>query len=676
MLSFLLHLLPAAMAWKPAPSPMVTKWATDVSPSQIPEYPRPMMVRGDASWSHLNGLWQFDPNAADLKNPPFNHQLPAEILVPFPVESPLSGIRQQPPNGYMWYRRMFTPLPCSGGRILLHFEASDRDTTVWVNKQKVGQHVGGYDEFFFDVTEAAAAMLGGNESELVVGVFDPTRGVTGKQSKTALERPGPPGNGIMYASTSGIWGTVWQECVPAIRIEAVIPNSMHDLSGFTVEVNVTGPAEGLDLGIVVLGQDWEPVANATASVGNVLRVVLPLSARQTWSPNNPYLHNMTVTLHHNHTGQEVDRVMSYAGLRSYELSTQGGIVRPLLNGEFLFQTATLDQGFWPDGNYAAPTDAALKFDLEAHKAMGFNAVRKHQKVETRRWYYHADKLGVMVWQDMPCCADGTFPDQLRNVIAKRRMYTSIIQWDTFNEGGGMKTSEFVGQMVSLVRSVDPTRPVDSASGGSDLCGHLPWQGGCKFGNVTDVHHYPYPVAPTEPRHGTERVLGEYGGLLLKPEAMDKPRTEWAKNKCHGHGASSSQADLTQQFVGFSETMMKLRDQNGLSAAVYTQITDVETECNGLLTYDRAAYKVDVDAVLKANGKLTGSPLPPSPSPLPPSPTPSPPSPGPSECGACKVCFNPTNHKCQSGGVHRPKTKQACEAKHHIWCGPSAFQEYV
>ena len=491
-----------------------------------------MLVRD--GWAHLNGLWEIDTAAANLATPPFGKTLPDEILVPYPVESPLSGIRRLPANLNMWYRRMMTPSVCAQWepdcRVLLHFEAvdwkvsrtvcrvppspppcrlssptypppqtytlwryGDRDhthgrvtptkTTVYIGGQFVGGHLGGYDNFWFDITSFIKDN-GTAPVELLVGVYDPTTGVKGKQRRSALTDP----HGITYTSTSGIWATVWLEAVPVTHIATVVPVPHVDLAGFDFEVEVIGPCAGMNVTVTVsLDSCPSALANSIALLGHptpeghgeddgqwtTITVPLPAECRKRWSPAQPVLYNVTVELVVASSGKVNDLATSYAGLRTYTVGDDGtGTTRPLLNGKFVYQMATLDQGFWPDGNYAAPTDAGLRYDLEAHKEMGFNAVRKHQKVEPRRWYHHADVLGLMVWQDMPCCADSTFPEQITNIVRKRRMHPSVVQWETFNEGGGMSTAAFVGEMVALVRQTDPTRPVDAASGGRDLC-HTP-----------------------------------------------------------------------------------------------------------------------------------------------------------------------------------------------------------
>lgn len=421
--------------WAPAPSPLMTRWAKDVTPALAPEYPRPMLVRPATTWSHLNGLWEVDINATDLQSPPFGVKLAQEILVPFPVEAPLSGLRKLPPFFTMWYRRMLPTHDCGTDRTLLHFEAVDWNTTVYVNRQRVGSHIGGYDEFTFDISQALASAGQGNE--LLVGVIDPTTGVKGKQRRSAMTDP----HGITYTSSSGIWGTVWLECVPLVAsIEEVVPVTLDDRSGFSIEVSVRGQRLATQHAVQVTlhRPDTSGCADTTrqqpvvAAGPTIVEIQIAPACRKPWSPKMPYLYNLTITLVDNSESSAIsviDSVASYAGLRTYTVGNDGtGTVRPLLNGFFVYQMATLDQGFWPDGNYAAPTDAALRSDLEAHKQLGFNAVRKHQKVETRRWYHHADVLGLLVWQDMPCCADDTFPTQLSNIVRKRRMHPSIVQY--------------------------------------------------------------------------------------------------------------------------------------------------------------------------------------------------------------------------------------------------------
>ena len=423
------------LRWAPAPSPLMTRWAKDVNPALAPEYPRPMLVRPATTWAHLNGLWEVDINATDLQSPPFGVKLAREILVPFPVEAPLSGIRKLPPFFTMWYRRMLPTHSCGPDRTLLHFEAVDWNTTVYVNRQLVGSHIGGYDEFTFDISQALASSAG-QGNELLVGVIDPTAGVKGKQRRSAMTDP----HGITYTSSSGIWGTVWLECVPSVAsIEDVVPITLDDRSGFSIEISVRGQQPAFQhhaVQVTLHGPDTRGCADTTrqqpvVEAGpTIVKIQIASACRMLWSPKMPFLYNLTINLVDNSSAISViDSVASYAGLRTYTVGNDGtGTFRPLLNGRFVYQMATLDQGFWPDGNYAAPTDVALRSDLEAHKQLGFNAVRKHQKVETRRWYHHADVLGLMVWQDMPCCADDTFPTQLSNIVRKRRMHPSIVQY--------------------------------------------------------------------------------------------------------------------------------------------------------------------------------------------------------------------------------------------------------
>ena len=559
--------------WAPAPSPLMTRWSKDVSPDMVPEYPRPMLVRPSSTWAHLNGLWEFEINATDLETPPFGVTLPQEILVPFPVESPLSGIRKLPPHFTMWYRRMLPAAhDCGKDSTLLHFEAVDWNTTVYINSHRVGSHIGGYDEFTFDITKALKS-AGSGSNELLVGVVDPTTGVKGKQRRSAMTDP----SGITYTSSSGIWGTVWLECVPSVgSIETVVPVVLEDRSGFSVEVTVrdqTTAAAAVAATQMLVEVTLKAPTGATAGCADITReqalaqptvgpttveLQLAPACRKLWSPKSPHLYNLSISLIDRSASQGedaaptvIDTVGSYAGLRTYTVGDDGtGTIRPLLNGKFVYQMATLDQGFWPDGNYAAPTDVALRSDLEAHKQLGFNAVRKHQKVETRRWYHHADVLGLLVWQDMPCCADATFPEQLSNVVQKRRMHPSIVQWETFNEGGGMGTAEFVGEMVALVNRLDASRPVDSASGGRDLCHDPPiqWQSCGKFGNFTDVHHYPQPASPGVKAGGAKVGLMAAGGLNASANGTEATLVRHCDSVCYAHRVNGAKLSDGAFFV--------------------------------------------------------------------------------------------------------------------------------
>jgi len=570
-----LLLMPAAwvQAWKPAAGPLATRWAKDVSPENVhPDYPRPQMVRPE--WLNLNGLWQLDFASPD-DQPPFGKQLPQQILVPFPVESALSGVMKHADR--LWYRRTFqVPEKWKGQRVLLHFQAVDWQAAVYLNGKELGAHRGGYDAFSFDVTDT---LKPGGPQELVVHVFDPTNDGSQPRGKQ-VNKPG----GIFYTPTTGIWQTVWLEAVPAARIGRLVLTP--DLDNSALRLRAEGV--GTDLGHAVQAVAYrggEEVGRANGSVGVEFVLPIPREKLKPWSPADPFLYDLTVSLTQGE--KAVDEVKSYFGMRKIDLAKDDkGVLRLRLNGEFLFQIGPLDQGFWPDGLYLAPTDEALRYDIEVTKQLGFNMTRKHVKIEPARWYYWCDKLGLLVWQDMPSGDNKTaeakqqFEAELRQMIEQFRNHPSIIMWVVFNEGWGQHDTE---RYVELVKGLDPSRLVNNASGWTDK----------RVGDVLDIHSYPGPAAP-KPEPNRAGVLGEFGGLGLGVDGHTWTSKHW------GYRGTSSSEELTRRYVDLLRRVWALRESQGLSAAVYTQITDVETECNGLLTYDRAVIKVDLDRTAAAN----------------------------------------------------------------------------
>ncbi|HID78070.1 MAG TPA: glycoside hydrolase family 2 [Planctomycetaceae bacterium] len=572
-----------AAPWEPARAPLMTRWAEDVSPDHVhPEYPRPLMVRSE--WLNLNGLWQFGP-AAPGQEPPVGRELSARILVPFPVESALSGVMRRHPR--VWYRRTFqVPEGWQGRRVLLHFQAVDWEATVWLNGHRLGAHRGGYDGFSFDVTDALRPE---GSQELIVGVFDPSDGGDQPRGKQ-VNQP----RGIWYTPSTGIWQTVWLEPVPQtyIRGLAIVP----DVDGRSVRLraDVAGPMAGhqIEAEVELPGGTAGPggrLGRARGEPGSELRISMPADMRL-WSPEDPYLYRLTVRLLAGQPavdGGPVDEVRSYVGMRKVDLAKdQDGFLRIRLNGRFVFQMGPLDQGFWPDGLYTAPTDEALRYDIEMIKQLGFNMARKHVKIEPERWYYWCDRLGLLVWQDMPNGNNSTpesrvqFERELTRLVEGRGNHPSIIMWIVFNEGWGQHDTE---RYVAKVRRLDPTRLVSCASGWKDV----------GAGHILDIHRYPGPAAP-EPQPERATVLGEFGGLGLGVDGHT-----WAP-KSWGYRGTESSEELTRRYEHLLRRVWGYQKSHGLSAAVYTQITDVETECNGLLTYDRAVVKVDVARVAAAN----------------------------------------------------------------------------
>jgi beta-galactosidase/beta-glucuronidase len=558
-----------AAEWSPGKGPLMTRWAKDVSPDNAhPEYPRPQLVRDD--WLNLNGLWQLELGKAD-DSPPAGKDLPMRILVPFPVESALSGVMKRADR--LWYRRTFqVPRKWQGRRVLLHLQAVDWESQVYVNGRPLGEHRGGYDAFSFDITDA---LKPSGDQELIVRVFDPTNDgdqPRGKQCKRA--------RGIWYTPCTGIWQTVWLEPVPAARIGRLLLTP--DLDGSCLKLTGEG-VDAADCTVRAVARDGQTdVAQAAGGVGTEIRLAIPRDKLKTWSPDAPFLYDLTVTLVRGDT--VVDQVRSYFGMRKIDLGKdEQGKVRIRLNNEFVFLVGPLDQGYWPDGVYTAPTDEALRHDIEVTKKLGFNMARKHVKIECQRWYYWCDKLGLMVWQDMPSGDNWKTPKsgaeltpetkvqfetELRRMVEGFRNHPSIITWVLFNEGWGQHDTP---RYVELVRKWDPSRLIDNASGWQDA----------GLGDVLDIHMYRNPKAPP-PQPDRASVLGECGGMPL---------------------AFPANADFAEGTRRYEELLRRLHGycrSDGLSAAVYTQITNVENERNGLLTYDRAVIQVDVAKVAAAN----------------------------------------------------------------------------
>lgn len=596
-LSVLCSISMAAPQWRPAVGSIDTPWASQVDPANpLPEYPRPQLVR--VTWQNLNGLWDYAVANADQ---PMPQTFDGKILVPFPIESSLSGVRRTiSASQRLWYRRTFaTPGRSAHERVILHFGAVDYDTRVRVNGREVGAHVGGYDSFGFDITDALRE--GSEPNELVVDVLDPTEAgpqPRGKQHLASVEKPG----GIWYTPCSGIWQTVWMEVVPAVSIEHLKLTGDIDRGALRIETEIRGDPLGCTLHVEARAAG-DSAGTASGPVGGPLEV--RLNPLRLWSPDDPFLYDLKLTVRRG--DQVIDEVMSYAGMRKIAaIKDQRGRVSIQLNNRDIFQAGPLDQGYWPDGIYTAPTDDALRYDIEITRRFGFNMARKHIKVEPARWYYWADKLGLLVWQDMPSgTADGgtrtsegkarspeaaaQFERELRAMIRQCSSHPSIVMWVVFNEGWGQHDTQ---RLTTLTRSLDPTRLVNNASGWVDM----------GVGDVHDIHNYPSPACP--PQDGRRApVLGEFGGL-----AWAQPGHLWVE-QTWGYRQYHSQRVYASRFFELWREVDRLRREQGLCAAVYTQTTDVETECNGLLTYDRKSIKIEPERVADAVKRAKFPPAP-------------------------------------------------------------------
>ncbi len=576
--------------WRIAEVPLLTPWAKDVNPrAPHPEHPRPQMVR--KSWINLNGLWDYAITDREADQP---KEFKGKILVPFPIESALSGVKKALlPHQCLWYRRTF-PTPSLRGerRLLLHFQAVDWEAKVFLNGKELGTHRGGYDSFTFDITNKVREK---GENELVVRVWDPTEDGTqarGKQFRGAITEPG----GIWYTPCSGIWQTVWLEVVPSNYIGNLRITPNVDSQAVEITTSVIGEDTALSLHIRVLGEG-KTIGEGRGKPGE--KVVIPIKNPILWKPDNPFLYSLIVDLFRKN--KKIDSVESYFGMRKVSLGKDGkGITRILLNEEFIFQVGPLDQGFWPDGIYTAPTDEALRFDVEMMKKLGFNAVRKHVKREPDRWYYWCDKLGLLIWQDMPSGAVGSgatpekdghplspeqaqqFERELRAMVEQLYNHPSIIMWIIFNEGWGQYDTARLGDMV---KELDKTRLVSGASGWFNY----------DAGDIVDIHSYPGPAAPqSEERRAS--VLGEFGGLGFIVEGHTWVKQGW------GYRSFADERSLTNAYLKLWKRAWELKDEKGLSGAIYTQLTDVEAECNGLLTYDRSVVKMRIEKIAPAVSK--------------------------------------------------------------------------
>jgi hypothetical protein len=613
--------LHAAEGWQPAKGPLMTAWAKDVSPEKaLPEYPRPQMVRQD--WLNLNGLWDY---AITDKSAGAPQTYAGKILVPFPVESALSGVMQPlKPEQRLWYHHRFTvPKEWAGKRLLLNFGAVDWEATVWLNGRNLGGHRGGYDAFTFDIT---AAVRGDGPQDLVVSAWDPTDSQWQLRGKQAL-RPA----GCSYTACSGIWQTVWVEPVAAAHIETL--KMVTDLEAGVLRLTVTGRLLNDPMTLEATASDGkQKVAAASGPAGAELSpavrknkvdfyhgtgmwfstdIALPIKNARPWSPDDPLLYDLAVEMK-DRDGRTVDSVRSYFGMRSIAVGhDEKGNTRPMLNGRPIMLPGALDQGYWPDGIYTAPTDEALRFDIEAARKLGLVAVRKHVKTEPQRWYYWADRLGLLVLQDMPTGNEGDAftdlprsPEAAAQCEAEKRLliqqlgnHPSIICWIPFNEGWGQHDTL---RYARWIKELDPSRLVDEASG-------FPWHGG---GDVLDCHG---GVPPKDPKRiGITSENGGWGIAVTGHCWSDKSWSGAAYDTetgttvpgILGQGKTrklsplddASRRWMTRKVRGLLRALWANKDTTGQTGDFYCQLVDVEDECNGLLTYDRAVFKVDPEAI--------------------------------------------------------------------------------
>ncbi len=583
----------SAEAWQPCSGPLTTCWTKDVSPDRVwPEYPRPQMLRTD--WKNLNGLWYYAITQRSDSRP---DAWQGQILVPFPVESALSGVMKRLDGQQrIWYRRTFAvPAQWSGKQVLLHFGAVDWEAVVRINGKDLPTHRGGYDEFEFDITDYLRPQ---GEQELVVSVWDPTDGPQ-PHGKQTLKR-----GGMTYTPSSGIWQTVWLEPVAPTRIAQIKITPDVDHSCARLSVQVSGSAQDATVEAVVAAGGKE-ISRATGKAA--AEIVLPVPQPKLWSPDDPFLYDLRIALHA--AGRKVDNVESYFGLRKLALGKDAqGITRILLNGKFVVQIGPLDQGFWPDGLHTAPCDAALRFDVEMTRQLGFNTTRKHVKIEPQRWYYWCDRLGLMVWQDMPATWDlgaglertnavRQFEAELRRMIEGRFNHPSIVMWVPFNEGWGVHN---LPELTALIQQLDSTRIInhESGEGGEEAQGwRNRWDAG--LGHVVDTHSYGR-VQALPPEANRAAVIGEFGGVTLRI-----PEHTWGAGDAASKALAPSEP-FTDDYLKQLKAYQALVNKPGVSGMIYTQLTDVENELNGLLTYDRLP-KINVQRTAAAHAGIISRP---------------------------------------------------------------------
>lgn len=569
-----------------------TPWTEQALKAKVPfpEYPRPQMVRND--WQNLNGMWEYmggqtltDPRSAEV--PPAFTAEAKKIRVPFAPESELSGIVRTGEK-FLWYRRnIVIPQTWKGKHILLHFGAVDHYASVYVNGKKVGDHTGGYSAFSLDISD----FLKAGENSLVVGAYDPNDG------KSSSGKNGDKGD---YTFSSGIWQTVWMEPVQqkyVVRLK-LVPDLKNN------RLQITTFAEGKDLKAVVTAKDGkQQVATAEGNANEPFS--LPISNPHLWSPDDPFLYQLKVELKDNQ-GNIVDGVDSYFAMRSISIGKVDGINRTLLNGKFQFQIGVLDQGYWPDGIFTAPTEEALLYDIQLAKKAGFNVIRKHIKVEPMRWYYHCDRLGLMVWQDMPNLwypddADSVavrkqFRTELKQMIDQLASVPSIVTWVPFNENWGAFE---VPDITKWVKEYDPSRLVNGNSGFNYAPGYRPAQGDPGNGDFVDMHHYGKMEDNAFPKPDENRAasLGEFGGkgLFVRNHMWPVPNNSYE--------IMINKDILIDTYVYLLNEIEQRVLYRGLSSAIYTQTTDVEHEINGLVTYDRQVEKMDLQKVKWINEQI-------------------------------------------------------------------------
>lgn len=613
--------------WKIPNAPLLTKWSRDVSADNpLPAHPNPQFMREE--WISLNGLWDYAVLPKSFENPPAQYE--EKILVPFPIESALSGVMSSlQPDQRLWYKRsFFIPNEWRNKRVILHFQAVDWEANVWLNGRLLGVHRGGYDSFSFDITDYLKSE---NPQELIVAVWDPTDSHWQMRGKQSLHP-----EGCFYTACSGIWQMVWLEAVPETHIEELKIQTNFSSRKGKIVLEVSGrmpPSHKARLKVRILDggkiistgeaiyEVPAPVRENLVEFLKAMSVWFPLTIKmeindvKLWSPEEPHLYDLLLELN-DEEAKTTDKVRSYFGVREVSKGKdEFGNVVFLLNGKPYYMVGALDQGYWPDGIYTAPTDEALRYDIECAKRLGLNSVRKHVKIEPQRWYYWCDRLGLLVLQDMPsggqgdCLSDKSISPEAESqwqteamsIIYQLRNHPSIVMWINFNEGWGQFDTI---KNAKWVKELDSSRLVDEASG-------FAWHGG---GDAIDSHGGHPPKDPQ--RISITSEDGGWGALAeghcwnpsrawayvtyepetFKPVAGNNPPLPPLTDK--------AKEWLTQWIGRFYQRFWQHKNEDGRSGYFYTQLTDVETECNGLLSYDRALFKVGPEKIRdKIRGKI-------------------------------------------------------------------------
>lgn len=599
LLSFIFVEITQGQNWNPAKVTLTTRWGKEVTPANAwQQYPRPQMQR--EAWMNLNGLWNY---AVLAKGQPAPSNYDGQILVPFCIESSLSGVgKPLLPAQELWYNKKFTvPAGWTGKDIIIHFDAVDWETKLWINGKKVGEHKGGSDPFSFNITPYLNKK---GDQEMVLSVWDPTDTDLQPRGKQVLDP-----KGIWYTAVSGIWQSVWLEPLNKTTIQQFVPTPDIDNSKINFVTTASGLTGKEELHFIIK-TDGQIVKDTVAPFKNNISVSIP--SAKLWTPDHPNIYTVLVEMRSNN--KPADQFNTYFAMRKISLGNDvNGYTRLMLNNNPVFQFGTLDQGWWPEGLLTPPSEEAMLSDMIHLKNMGFNMIRKHIKVEPSRYYYDADSTGMLLWQDMPSGFTGSAPSHVaadskedwvrpaesakqfetewKAIMDHLRFFPCIVMWVPLNEGWGQYDTK---RLAEMTKSYDPSRLVDAPSGWADR----------GVGDVNDAHQYPGPgMEPPSQNKGRAIVLGEFGGLglVVKDHIWDPNKRNW------GYKIYFESATLISEYTQLMYNM-QLMVSRGLTAAIYTQTTDVEGEVNGLLTYDREVVKIPEEMLRILHAPLFKEPL--------------------------------------------------------------------